>query len=346
MPIDLSELTRMVTAGALVAAAAVPAGLVALALRGRSEPLLPHWKPLPVPWSGFEVTAAFIVVMFVIPISSLSLLENNGFYQIVYGDEFPRAGAVEGNPEQKAEATTLRTLWANLLALPLVLGALALTRLTLYSRWHPPARGSVTGKVALAVLAWLLVAPAVLLLNAVVNAVATSLDVPPDTHSLAKLGSRPALDRILLVLEACVGAPLREELLIRGALLWWCVGRLKLPGLGVTAPTSARPWFVLGAGVILSGLGGKWQPLVFAAVLTIGLIVLYQVKRTGARRARAVYATAAFFALMHPVWPNPVALFALGLALGYLSVRTNGLLVPVLVHALFNAVSVVFVLRG
>jgi membrane protease YdiL (CAAX protease family) len=59
-----------------------------------------------------------------------------------------------------------------------------------------------------------------------------------------------------------------------------------------------------------------------------------------------VYATAAFFALLHPVWPNPIPLFALGLGLGYLAVRTNGLLVPVLVHGLFNAVSVVFVLRG
>ena len=67
---------------------------------------------------------------------------------------------------------------------------------------------------------------------------------------------------------------------------------------------------------------------------------------TGARRARAVYATAALFALLHPVWPNPVPLFVLGLGLGWLAARTTGLLVPVLVHALFNAVSAVFVLRG
>ena len=38
--------------------------------------------------------------------------------------------------------------------------------------------------------------------------------------------------------------------------------------------------------------------------------------------------------------------FVLGLGLGWLAVRTNWLVVPVVVHALFNAVSVAFVLRG
>jgi membrane protease YdiL (CAAX protease family) len=82
-------------------------------------------------------------------------------------------------------------------------------------------------------------------------------------------------------------------------------------------------------------------------VLAVGFAVLWRFHRTGARRARAVYATAALFAVVHSsVWPNPVPLFVLGLALGWLAVRTNGVLVPVIVHGLFNAVSVAFVLRG
>lgn len=352
MAIDVSEVTRMVVSGALVAAVAVPAGFAALALRPRDEPLLPRWKPVRVPWGGFEVTVAFLVVSMVVPIVLLQLLENNGFYQIVYGDEFPRAKADGLTEEQKNEASTIRVLWASLLSLPFVLGGLALLKAALYPRWHPRANGSVTGKVALAVFAWCLLAPAVLLLNAVVNVIALELGVPPETHSLAKLGGRPLLDQVLLVLEACVGAPLREEIVIRGLMLWWCVGRLRLPGLGVSPVTNVRPWLVLSAATAYCALnayspaGWKWQPLVFAAALAAGLAVLWKVKRTGARRARAVYATAAFFALMHPVWPNPIALFVLGLGLGYLAVRTNGLFVPVVVHALFNAVSVVFVLRG
>jgi membrane protease YdiL (CAAX protease family) len=46
------------------------------------------------------------------------------------------------------------------------------------------------------------------------------------------------------------------------------------------------------------------------------------------------------------VWPSPIPLFVLGLGLGWLAVRTRGILVPAIVHGLFNAVSGVFVLRG
>ena len=106
---------------------------------------------------------------------------------------------------------------------------------------------------------------------------------------------------------------------------------------------------MLAAGLLASTpiLGGKWAaPLVFAVVLAVGLAVVWRVVGTGARRARAVYATAAMFALIHSAWPTPIPLFALGLALGWLAVRTNGILVPVVVHGLFNAVSAVFILRG
>jgi membrane protease YdiL (CAAX protease family) len=200
--------------------------------------------------------------------------------------------------------------------------------------------------VALAVVAWCAVLPTVLLLNLVVNATAQALGLPPETHALTKLGGRPVRDQVLLAAEACAGAPLREELLVRGLLLWWCVGRVKARGAGVAPITSIRPWLVMLFAGLLAAVGGRWQPVAFAGVLVVGFAALWRFKRTGARRARAVYATAALFALLHPVWPNPVPLFVLGLGLGWLAARTTGLLVPVLVHALFNAVSAVFVLRG
>ncbi len=405
MPIDLSEAARMATSLLLVAAVALPAGLVARVLRPEGEPLLPRWKPQPVPWHGFAVFGAFVVGMYLIPLTALTLLADSGFYQVTYGDEFPHhtkerddlgklksesnrlaeearrsgdgqelqeAGSVELLDQVRGMATavfltaaatgveqererveeavalhaTLRMLWVSLFAFPLQLGALALTWAMLYARWRPNSSGSVAGKVGLAVIAWGVLTPVVLVLNMAVNAVSQQLDLQPDTHSLAKLGGRPPLDQVLLALEACVGAPLREEIIIRGVMLWWCVGRIQIPGAGVSAVTGARPWFVMIAATLFAATSMKWQPVVFAALLAAGLAVLWRCTHTGAQRARAVYATAAFFALMHPVWPNPLPLFVLGLGLGYLAVRTNGLLVPVLVHALFNAVSVAFVLRG
>ena len=42
--------------------------------------------------------------------------------------------------------------------------------------------------------------------------------------------------------------------------------------------------------------------------------------------------------MMHyQVWPSPVPLFILGVALGWLAHRSRGLFAPILLHALFNA---------
>jgi membrane protease YdiL (CAAX protease family) len=99
--------------------------------------------------------------------------------------------------------------------------------------------------------------------------------------------------------------------------------------------------------VLYSGASGKLGPVVFAGVLTLGLALLWGVVRHGRRHYRAIYVSAAFFALVHSgVWPTPIPLFVLGLGLGWLAVRTRGILVPVIVHGLFNAVSAVYVLRG
>jgi membrane protease YdiL (CAAX protease family) len=64
-------------------------------------------------------------------------------------------------------------------------------------------------------------------------------------------------------------------------------------------------------------------------------------------QAPAVFATALLFGATHSfAWPTPIALFVLGLGLGYLAVRTRSLVAPVVVHCLFNAVSFVILIEG
>jgi membrane protease YdiL (CAAX protease family) len=61
----------------------------------------------------------------------------------------------------------------------------------------------------------------------------------------------------------------------------------------------------------------------------------------------AVFGTALLFASIHSaVWPTPVPLFVLGLALGVLASRTGSLVGPIVLHALFNAVTCVTLLVG
>jgi hypothetical protein len=101
-------------------------------------------------------------------------------------------------------------------------------------------------------------------------------------------------------------------------------------------------WVVLAAAVGAAVYYGGVGPGVFAGVVALGWV--------GARFRpidRGVYASAALFAAVHSaVWPTPIPLFALGLGLGWVAVRTNGILASFLVHGLFNTVSVLFVLSG
>ncbi|MBX9580524.1 MAG: CPBP family intramembrane metalloprotease, partial [Gemmataceae bacterium] len=93
--------------------------------------------------------------------------------------------------------------------------------------------------------------------------------------------------------------------------------------------------------------GRSVGPAAFALVLPAGWAALRQVVRRKRRTVGAVYASAALFAEVHSaVWPSPIPLFVLGLGLGWLAVRTRGVLAPAVVHGLFNLVSVLYVLRG
>jgi membrane protease YdiL (CAAX protease family) len=56
----------------------------------------------------------------------------------------------------------------------------------------------------------------------------------------------------------------------------------------------------------------------------------------------AIYGAALVFGSVHAsVWPAPVPLFVLGLALGFLAHRTQSLVAPMVLHSLFNGVACV-----
>jgi membrane protease YdiL (CAAX protease family) len=357
----------MAASGLLVAAVAVPVALVARALRPRGEPLLPRWKPWRVPWGGVEALLAFLA-MGVAGFATDIVLSTSGFYQVVYGPNFApppeRADGAQGGsgPQDEArarereqrrqEASNRHALWSGLLSLPPLVALYWFVARAIYPNWKASliGRGSLAGKVWLAVVAWLVVTPPVLAFNAAVNELFKHFGVAPEEHSLTKAAGGPWLDRVLLVVGVSVTAPVVEELFFRGILLPWCVGRSKLLAPGVAPPSAWRPWLVMAAAGLLAAspsAGRSVAPVLFVGVLAVGLAVLWRFQRAGARRARAVYATAAMFAAAHSaVWPTPIPLFALGLALGWLAVRTNGILVPVLVHGLFNAVSAAYILRS
>jgi len=351
----------MLVAGAWVAAVAVPVGVVASRLR--RGPLWPVWRPWRVPWGGFEVVAGFLVLTAVVPEVVLAGLTGSGFYRAVYGGGFPALAAEQAPPVGAAAAVAgaaaaetihsefqtaavVRQLWAGLLAVPFQLGLLALAARLLYPNWRRPRPPAPATAVLLGVLAWVVLAPTVLVVNLGVNLLFTHFEVTPDSHQLTRLGGRPLLDSVVFLVQACVAAPLLEEVLFRGVVLPWVLAARK-PRPVADVPRHARPGLVVALGVVFAALTGRPGPVVFAVVLAGGLLVTLRVWRSKRRTAGAVYSSAALFAAVHSaVWPSPVPLFLFALGLGWLAVRTRGVLTPVLVHGLFNAVSTVYVLRG
>jgi membrane protease YdiL (CAAX protease family) len=185
----------------------------------------------------------------------------------------------------------------------------------------------IRGRVAMAVRCWAVLTPAVLVLHAVVNAAFLAAGHEVAEHPLAKDTPHPAW----LVAQACFLAPFIEEVIFRGLIL-----------SGLRAVGEWLTWLVLAAAVGVAAASGGTGPVVFTGLVAAGWTV------ARSRIAdRGVYASAALFAAVHSaVWPTPIPLFALGLGLGWVAVRTNGILAPVIVHGLFNTVSVLFVLSG
>lgn len=359
-----SEFVRLLTSGALVAAAVLPATLILFGVnRKLREPLVPHVRPWPVRWRGVDVA---LLVMFgvLLPMVVAEALSQANFFEIIYGIPFgtlpaenASAAAAGGAAasrvhEELAIRQIVKGLWGSLFALPIQIGAICFLRFALYPTWRPLPRISLRqlpARFVLAGVAWSLLTPAVFTIHLTVGYLSVQLGSPIDDHPLTKLGPDGIpIDRVLFVLQACLFAPIVEEWLCRGILLPWTIRR------------SYRTWIVLGSAIslaVLAGLAAE-NPINRhgAAAFLTGVLVLCGLAALKCPRGRAavrgrrwggVAASAALFAALHStVWPTPVPLFVLGIGLGWLALATRGILVPVIVHGLFNAVSVLMVLRG
>ena len=168
----------------------------------------------------------------------------------------------------------------------------------------------------------------------------------PFTVAAQSSNMRP-FEWTMLALSVMVSAPLWEELLFRGLLPEVC---RKLRGSG----GYAAMMLALAAALLLSRQqiaaalnAGGIVPLLFAAapaLFVLAMLPIYGVVvwLSRSRNGPIVFGTALLFGMVHSfAWPTPVALFVLGLGLGWLAVWTRSLIAPIIVHALFNAVSFV-----
>jgi membrane protease YdiL (CAAX protease family) len=248
---------------------------------------------------------------------------------------------------------------ANVLALPLQVAAwYGLLALAGSPTVFSPGRGRTASAYVAGYRTWLVLTPAVYAVSFVVLLVyGLIVGRQPDEHPILRTfdaGAVPAGVVVLLVAEAVLSAPVREELFFRGTLQPWLAGHARGGDIGLLlaalfgvlirmpANLSLRdPAAVLSAAVPGLMVLVLW-PLYQSIDRWDGLARWLPVRDPEARRrvARAVFGTAAVFANFHAnVWPSPIPLFALALGLGWLAYRTQGVLAPIVLHMLFNAVA-------
>jgi len=297
-------------------------------------------------WGGAHVAAAFTIFWFM-PYILVPLIRPADLARWFFG----------ANVEPEI-ANRLALTLASTLALPLQLlawrGLLAMA--------DPPATAAIVPRqaardVRFGYFVWLLLTPGIYLIHWASLWVHAKMGGQPDEHPLLRMiesGAMPAGVMLLLTVEVVLAAPVREELLFRGILQPWLADRRWGGDMGLL--------LAMLVGTLLHTPNGlNWSdPVAVAslfapALLIIAMVPLIQLFQswprlrrwlpirdsdTHARTLRAIFASAAIFANVHAtVWPTPVPLIFLGLGLGWLAVRTQGVTGPIMVHALFNAVA-------
>lgn len=313
--------------------------------------LLPLRRGWRVSWTGPDALAVFLIFHLTQLAVYLILAQVEIFQK-------PPAGARQAIPGEDQ-------LWTALLSLPLQVG-LVLAALWL-ARGVRPARLGLTGRrwgpnFLAGFLLWLVVTPP---LNVLYFSLLQLIPAPASFLKDLDLG----VYGWLLLLSVCFAAPLAEELVFRGVLLPW----------SLNVPLDRQLVIGVGAALMAWAAGFKRNgdfdaaPVIFVVALLPGFLLLpYLVlrkrseapaldeqdagRKTGlvgwslrlvetaqrpeARPLLAIYGNGLLFGAVHSsMWPAPIPLMLLGVALAWLSYRTRSLVGPILVHALFNGVT-------
>lgn len=347
-----NELLNLLVAGLIVAAIALPFGIAAwFIIRRTPQPLLPHWRQWWAPWSCFEVIFAVVVVMMLIPMtinSGLEKADSNSNTQVTStpSAEISEEPAASDAGQQKDQTGRIRQLWAGVLAFPLQLTILLGVCRIVYPQWWFIARPGLAPQILLAIIVWAILTLVVHAANISVNLLFTVFDWHPDAHPLGKLGGQSLLVSVLFVVHACIAAPIIEEFVFRGVILAWLMGSEKKKS-SRDVPARLRPFFIALLGLLFALSSERMGAIAFSTILVMSLPLVGSIFRRKRRTATAIFSSAGCFAAIHSsIWPSPIALFFLGLGLGWLAVRTRSIVAPTIVHGLFNAVSTIIVLRG
>jgi membrane protease YdiL (CAAX protease family) len=293
-----------------------------------------------------EVFLAVILLQLLWPSFLRECLQVGGFLGWIYGPEFQADFAA--NKLTGPDVTRLG-LWLSSLSLPLdVLSVVGLFHVLSGTRAYQ--LGLTTTHAAkhllLGVITTVCVVPLVYMILTLVNLLLwRGTGGAPEPHPIQQLFENHPLpiDFVVGGLSAIVAAPVLEEFLFRGIIQPWFRVRSLGGYVGIAGALLLaiyRRWSGLVADWGEIGWHGAWPQLLPAAFVILMVPGYLFVRAKLPPAAGAVYATSLLFAAAHSfAWPSPVPLFFLALALGALRYRTQSLVPPIAVHALFNSVA-------
>lgn len=314
-------LEQAVLAGSVIVATF--AGLACLFAVWQRSPwiVLPHQRCRAVPWgSGFCLFA--FVLLWILP-------------ALVAEPFVPK-----GTP---ADIRMSHRLLVSLICLPVLVVTLVVTMRRVFgtlSPWGSFAFRAIRRDVALGCAAWLIATPVVFAIQAAVRVLATWLEAPQAENTLIELlKQQPSVWMwVLVTIEAIMLAPIREELFFRGCVQPWLTNRRwggdLAVGLALVTPA-----------VFAGENTGVAQIVACSSFVAVAAALSWALTRghKSQNRYRAIIGTSLLFAVFHASsWPDPVPLFALSLVLGWLGWRTQGVIAPMVCHALFNATSIIY----
>jgi membrane protease YdiL (CAAX protease family) len=318
----------------------------------------------PAPWTGLEILLALFFVYLFWPALASRAVISSGFAARLYGPGVADAYAPEAeqaaHEAEAADARRLLRIRLNLLASALAFPFQAVTVPVLFYAMGGVslARLGLTrqrlGRNILAGLgACLLIAPLVFAINFLATYLFQRFDPSAvQDHALTMLARDRAsgLEWTLIVFTAVVIAPVLEEIIFRGVLQPWFAG---FPNGGAAAIVIALAMaLTLRSNQIAEALQHQGAGLLTAIMPGLFVLVLAPFYQSVVRHppwpdSPAIFGTAVLFASFHAsVWPTPIALFVLGLALGQLAARTGSLIGPMVLHGTFNALTCVMLAAG
>jgi membrane protease YdiL (CAAX protease family) len=326
----------------LAGAAGVVAAALWLSLPPSERVLLGPQRHRDVSWTAVELGIVLFLTEFALVLIAAGCLDRLGFYSWLYGPEFRSPLQAVAGQKPPALDSFRATIWATLFALPMQVVAIP-GILYLGSGTRPFQIGLTSHRwrqnIVLGFFAYLAVTPFVEVVNVLVTVVYQAFlhDVPQDHLLVVGLSQTDrSVDWAVVIALVVLQAPIIEEMYFRGVFQKW----LEVRDWGGTAAVAvALAWTSLRV-----SQENTWGPFGFAILASPGAWFFPALVRRlipDGNVARAIYGTALVFAVFHSAWPQPVPLFVLGLALGYLAYRTQSLIPPMVLHALFNGATCV-----